>query len=319
VKNTIRKIAKRLGLHLVSDYDFHRQKLYVNLLEQFITNNAENKVTEAEGSCIVIFSKDRAMQLDALLRSYFSYVENRVEVKVLYNASTASYHRGYEKLISMYAKRGVGFFEEKSFKKDLLTLFDKEIHSEKVFFLVDDLFFKREIDLSEFTAINPKNYVASLRLGEHLNYSYTLQKEQELPTFEKSKAYPGFLSWSWEGAYYDWAYPLSVDGHLFDVEEMRILLRELDYKAPNSLEAALQLMNPLFSKRKGLCFPRSVIVNNPCNKVQSENANVHGAVSIEELNERWLQGERIQFEAYHELANESAHQDLPLKFIRDEG
>lgn len=319
MKNTIKKIAKQLGIYLVSAYDFRRQQLYIDLLEQLILSKVESKASETQDTCIVIFSKDRAMQLDALLRSYFKYVENRVAVKVLFNASTSSYKEGYDKLIAAYKEKEVAFFEEKSFKRDLLALFDKEVTSSKVFFLVDDLFFKRELDLREFTSVNPGKHIASLRLGEHLNYSYTLQQEQKLPVFEKCKDYPGFLTWSWEDADFDWAYPLSVDGHLFATGELRILLRELDYKAPNSLEAALQLMQPLFVKRKGLCFSKSVIVNNPCNKVQTENSNVHGAVSIEELNERWLRGERIQFEAYYGLENKSAHQDLPLKFIKDEG
>ena len=96
---------------------------------------------------------------------------------------------------------------------------------------------------------------------------------------------------------------------------MKVLVEELEYKAPNSFEEALQLMNPLYSKRLGLCYKESVIINNPCNKVQLENNNIAGQVSIHELNDKWVEGLRINYKEYKGIANESAHQELLLSFI----
>ena len=172
------------------------------------------------------------------------------------------------------------------------------------------------MDFKKFTAIDPKKYVASLRMGKHLTFSYTLQKKQKLPVLSESEEHKDMLSWSFKDSELDWAYPLSVDGHLFDSNELKILVNELEYIAPNSFEEALQLMNPLFNKRKGLCYPESILVNNPCNKVQSENNNISGEMTTEELNNKWLSGYRIDFEKQEGLLNESAHQELIIEFIK---
>lgn len=312
IKKLVKNIFSRMGLVLMAEYDHARATKYTELLEKI----AQETNQERSNDCsIIIFSKDRAMQLDALLRSYFHYTKNVVPVHVLYYASEVEFKNGYENLISIYKNQGVQFRKEKSFRLDLIKLFE-ELSSSKVLFLVDDLFFKNSIDFKSFSSIDPKQYVASLRMGKHLTFSYTLQRKQKLPAFSISKEYTDMISWSFNDTELDWAYPLSVDGHLFDSKELKILVNELEYKAPNSFEEALQLMNPLFKKRKGLCFSESIIVNNPCNKVQTENNNISGQMTIEELNNKWLDGYRIKFEKEEGILNESAHQEFTLEFIK---
>ena len=314
IKKIIKNIVAKLGFKLISDYDFHRNRNYVKLLESFVFLPSVAYHNKGE---IIIFSKDRAIQLEALLRSFYQFGKHPVKLHVLFNASTQEHTRGYQKLIQAYSSRSICFIEENNFRKDLIALF-KKLEGDKVFFLVDDLFFKEEFNLNEFFSINPKKYVASLRMGSHLNYAYTLQKQQPLPLFEATKEHPTMLCWDWQAAESDWSYPLSVDGHLFDTKEIKLLVEELEYKAPNSFEEALQIMKPLFAQRKGLCYKQSIIVNNPCNKVQTENKNIHGQLSVEELNRKWLDGYRIDLSAYERMANTSAHQELPIIFRKDE-
>jgi len=309
MKGQIKSILAKVGVR--NKYDAQRYRQYTKLKESL----EQGKSTQEKGAVLLIFSKDRAMQLDALLRSYFHYSKNVISVHILYRASEKKFEQGYEELMSIYKNKQVDFIEEKSFKLDLKGLFER-ITSSKVIFLVDDLFFKNTVDFKKFTAIDPKKYVASLRMGKHLNFSYTLQKKQKLPVLFIPEEQTDMLSWCFSNAELDWAYPLSVDGHLFDSNELRILVNELEYKAPNSFEEALQVMKPLFNKRKGLCYPESILVNNPCNKVQSENNNISGEMTIEELNAKWLSGYRIDFEKQEGLLNESAHQELTVEFIK---
>lgn len=313
LKKTIKNIAATFGIR--SAYDEQRHRLYLSLKERI--ELAEKDATELKkgSSCLIVFSKDRAMQLEALLRSFFFYVTHPGSVKVLFAASSPEHEKGYQKLIDQYTDR-VSFAKETNFRSDLIKLFDS-VEEEKVLFMVDDIFFKSAVDFSDFEKIDPKHEVLSLRLGNHLSYAYTLQKEQPLPRFYETNGNSTLLSWRWKEGKYDWEYPLSVDGHLFNTYELKILVNELEYKAPNSFESALQVMDPLFLTRKGLCYSQSIIVNNPCNKVQEENDNIHGTVSIEELNDKWLSGYRIDFESYKGLKNKSAHEDLPLKFIKE--
>jgi hypothetical protein len=102
------------------------------------------------------------------------------------------------------------------------------------------------------------------------------------------------------------------------MSEFKVLVSQLDYKAPNSFEEALQVMWPLYSQRTGLCYKKSVVVNNPCNKVQVENENIAGNISIEELNEKYLDGFVIDFLEYQDIENKSAHQELPIQFIKEQ-
>ncbi len=307
MKAFIKSILARVGIR--NKYDAVRYKQFILIKNKLEANPLQLK--KREETQLIVFSKDRALQLDALLRSYYYYTENPVSVKVLYRDSSVEFEKAYAELIQLYSDRPIEFIQERSFKKDLVELFDR-LTCSKVIFLVDDLQFKNRVNFKSFTSINPRENIASLRLGAHLNYAYTLNIKQPLPTFEKVG---DMLSWNWKKSSGDWAYPLSVDGHLFDKEEFKVLVNELDYKAPNSFEEALQVMYPFFVTRNGLCFQNSVLINNPCNKVQSENDNVFGNASIEELNTKWLEGYRIDFQQFDQLRNESAHQELPLSFI----
>lgn len=313
-KKTIRNIAKCFGQEVQSSFDFEAKKKYTQLLEKFILKTTGFSSKYNQSASIVIFSKDRAMQLDALLRSFYFYSNESPEIKVLYHCSNSSYESGYSKLINDSQYKKVAFLKESSFKADLITLFE-QLNSSKVLFLVDDILFKNQFDFNEFSKFNPLSFTASLRHGKHLTYCYTLAKRQALPLFSKKAA---FLTWDWNQADYDWAYPLSLDGHLFDTLEMKVLINDLAYKAPNSLEQAMQIMNPLFKQRPGLCYENSIIVNNPCNKVQVENDNLHGESQIEDLNTKWLKGYKIDFKKFEGILNTSAHQDLTFTFTKDD-
>ena len=300
IKKTIKKFASYLGLTVVSKYDSQRQQNYINLLESFCFNS--DQLTNA---CeIIIFSKDRALQLEALIRSYYHYSINPVRLKILYSASNASFLEGYDKLIKQFSDKSIQFYREQDFKKDLITLIES-IKVSKVLFLVDDIVFKKEFDCEVFTKIEPKIELLSLRHGKHLNYAYTVQKKQDLPILKTYSKLENTLTWSWENSVQDWAYPLSLDGHLFDTLEMKTLINLLDFKAPNSL----------FKKRRGICYPLSIIVNNPCNKVQVEHDNFHGTTDASFLNSEWLNGKHIDLAPFHEIENASVHQELPLKLI----
>ena len=312
IKKSLKALARKFGLHLISDYDFQKRNMYLKVLERMLLSSKE---TCSSACSIIIFSKDRAMQLDALLRSMYHYSLNPPKVFVLYNSSNQLFDSAYQELISAHKHKEAHFIKEVNFNQDLKSLFLK-VTTPKVLFLVDDLMFKNQVDFKRFSEVDTKLFVASLRMGNHLRFSYTLQREQKAPMFENNSEFQEMINWSYQQGELDWAYPLSVDGHLFDTQEMKVLVEELNYKAPNSFEEALQIMTPLFKKRTGVCFKESIIVNNPCNKVQVENNNIAGHISIEELNEKWLEGFRINFEEHKGLLNESAHQELGISFLK---
>jgi hypothetical protein len=55
----------------------------------------------------IVFSKDRAMQLHALLSSDFSYVKNPLPLYILYTFSNERHARSYEELKSIFGSKEV--------------------------------------------------------------------------------------------------------------------------------------------------------------------------------------------------------------------
>src|SRR5262245_22785832 len=73
-------------------------------------------------SNVIIFSKDRAMQLDATLRSFYARCldADDLSINVLYLATEPRHIRQYQELIKAYPK--VDFLSQKDFRKNLLWL-----------------------------------------------------------------------------------------------------------------------------------------------------------------------------------------------------
>src|SRR5438445_3512461 len=129
------------------------------------------------------FSKDRAMQLDAALRSLRLHCRDAdlLETTVLYAVSNNTYASHYAQLAREHPS--VHFVEEKDFKGDLLSLIKP---SRFLLFLVDDNIFVREFSLEDAVVqfqATPQALAFSLRLGRNTSYSYAFAKYQKLPEF----------------------------------------------------------------------------------------------------------------------------------------
>ena len=123
-----------------------------------------------------------------------------------------------------------------------------------------------------------------------------------------------FFTWTWGKGETDWAYPLSVDGHIFDRLEFLAMLQLIPFKAPNSLEHHLQVFLPLFSNRLGVAYPTSRQVNLPLNRVQQEFANSAGQVDPDFLLEKWNQGLAMDWRLLKEYPNCGVHEDIEISF-----
>jgi len=266
------------------------------------------------GLACIVFSKDRALQLHALLGSMHELATPQVPVHVLFMASSEPHRQAYDEVRRLAAGRDVHFHpQQRLFRQELLALLES-LDCATVFFLVDDLLFIEPVDLARLAAFDCRTHVPSLRLGLNLSRCYTLQAEQARPAAEPVPGQPELISWRWEEGEHDWGYPLSVDGHLFDRREMAIMARHAMFSAPNSFEDALQAYRDLFVGRIGVCYRKSRLVNIPCNKVQVENRNLAGTIHPDLLLVQWQQGLQMDYRQLLGVANESAHQEIPLRF-----
>lgn len=246
----------------------------------------------------IVFSKDRAMQLHAFLRSYRDHVTPVTSIDVLYQATSTRHEQAYA---AVFKEMPFAWpVPQSSFRYDVLDLLPP---SGNVVFFVDDQIFVRPWSVQE-------RHGLSLRLAPHLSRCYPLNIEQAVPSFEHED---DLLLWRWSDGQHDWGYPLSLDGHVFDLAEVRPWIASLHFDSPNMLEAALQQFTSKFATRRGACYSKSTVVNTPWNRVQTDYENRNAAsVTVEEMLAFWEDGKKIDTHALYGVLNESAHQEFPL-------
>lgn len=266
-------------------------------------------VGELAVTCIVV-SKDRAMQLDACLRSIEQFARYDGPIVVIYRATTPEFASGYALLD---AGERVQLVDESDFRRDVLGAIDPE-RPYTVFHTDDDVFFRRP----PVIPLVPRGFAAfSLRLGENTGYCYPLDQPQAIPA---AAAKGPLIAWNWMHAEGDFSYPMSLDGHIFPTGMLHRMLAEIDFDNPNRLEENLTSRRfrapPLL-----LSFRESCLVSIPVNIVTSSHTNRAGTdpgSSPEALNARFLAGERIDLAAMDFSAIRGAHQEVTLKFTQVE-
>jgi len=255
---------------------------------------------------IILMSKDRPCQLELLLHSMEVHWSEAFEYKinVLYTFSNNLYKKGYDILIEDYSD--VNFIKENNFKEDLLNLIENKPYT---IFFVDDLVFKEDFSLNckEMKLFENQNDILclSLRLHPNLTYCYAANIPMKKPIFDKNN------TWIWKNETGDFNYPMSLDSHIYKTVCIKPYLERLNYSNPNSLEGILATY-PL-SQPKMICFNKSKVVNNPCNKVQTNNPNRHGNIDAKYLNDKFLEGYRISLDNIDGINNISCHQEIEIK------
>jgi hypothetical protein len=254
---------------------------------------------------VLIFSKDRALQLASLLESLRDHVADvPLEVTVLHRASTQAFERGYALLQAQRLLPGLRWIPEVDFVADLRRLLGQIPAGETVMTLVDDDLFFRPVRLAPLLqAFSRRHLFVSLRADRRY-------PRHRLPRFRRTEP---FLEWRWHdfGRAHVWQYPFSLDGNLFHAEDLARLVGRVAFRAPNSLEGALHrarrsprlvLLRPL-----ALAPLEAAVFNNPLNKVQTEGETWNVGQSVEQLNQAWLDGRRIDGEALYQSRPDDTH------------
>jgi len=210
---------------------------------------------------IIIFSKNRAMQLEALLRSLPS---EKLAITVIYTCTSNFYQKGYDKIIegideSLYH---VIFSKENSnfgFREKL----QKALNSEYLIsFMVDD----NIVYDSSFPGIS---------LKQNECYSLRLHKGIKNPTH--------------------YNYTMSLDGNVYRIKDIHPLINNLNFDNPNQLESALQGRYGTNFKMK---YGKGYLIGFNHNRVSNtSHCAFTGDFSEQELNKKFMDGYIIDFEA----------------------
>ena len=284
---------------------------------------------------IVIFSKDRAAQLDLCLKSIHENLSNLSEywnIYIIYTSSSKEFEDGYRQLIKeWYSKpNAIYFLPESKFKgfRKTLEYCMKHWQEMVLFFTDDDIVYRKfEYNYNIFTWASKAqwhqhdSFCTSLRLGTNTFVQDQYTNSNCLIPDDVIMGEGPTRFWNWKEQQKDtnFAYPFSVDGHVFPFHiAKRMVNNTPNYNNPNSFEGKAQ--NYIQDKIKTFpdemcCFEKSYVINTPLNRVQETCHNGAGKFfgsTPEELNKRFLNGERLTLEGMDFSTIIGVHQELKL-------
>jgi hypothetical protein len=275
---------------------------------------------------LIIFSRNRASQLNLLLDSIIENSNGLFDkVSIIFRADLG-FIDGYQKIISsqLYKKINLHWYKE----NHLETSFDfnsilKDIIDEYIpytTFMVDDNILYNKIESTQediLKTIKEDVICFSLRLGENCTYSHPANQNYSL---KNHVYYDNFISFNWNTQEPgDFAYPLSVDGHIYRTKFVNSALNAIRFNNPNTLEANLQHLLR-YIPYKVYSFKESALVGVPVNLVNDSFNNRNGLkypISVETLNKKFLDGEIIDLNALNFGDINGPHKELEYVFKKN--
>jgi hypothetical protein len=272
---------------------------------------------------IIIFSFNRAIQLDCLLRSLIKNLTSvNYSIAIVYHYS-GKHKKGYEKLEKKYHDFNTIVFykraKEYSFITNTLPLL---FHNRNIYrylkhkflrsnldnfkilteslilnsgcnftmFLTDDGYFYDQVKIPEdiFEKIAEDPYQVSYRMyvGRNLKDCPVLNEEDNL------------LRWNYydPAMYSHWAYPFAVDATIYQSEALLNIIKPVFYHMPSTLESfVVTHCNTRKLLGKGYSPLRSNYIGLFINRVSPVGDNYSGSISVDMLNDRWLEGYELDY------------------------
>jgi hypothetical protein len=268
---------------------------------------------------ILIFSKDRPLQLDLLLKTLEQNVNGKLNVQVLYNASNDNYAKAYKQVFYENNSLNIIALQETRFRSDMIEIL-KNSNYKSVMFLVDDIAFIRPVDVGLLVSLSNKGYVVSTRLGKNITHAQTQNNAFiTQPHFESMKYNDeDLLSWYWyksKGSH--WSLPTALDGNVFQLSSLIPIIESGSFKAPNSLERALGEYRFVFKFSKAVCYEQPRIVNFPLNSVKTEDFDFpHMGLDTAEMLSIYENGGRLDVSDFPHNEHNSPHMEWVPKMIK---
>ncbi len=279
---------------------------------------------------IVIFSKDRAAQLDLCLSSIYknlAALEDTWKIHVIYTSSSTEFEMGYDSLKYDWDYSWLYFHQESvygGFKQSLENAME-EWGPYVLFFTDDDIIYKKfEHDWNFLIEhVNETLFCLSFRLGSNTFIQDQYRNTNCIIPDEVILGEETIKTWNWKTQEKDtnFAYPFAVDGHMFESQTAkRIIKNTVGYDNPNSLEGKAQhSVKDIIDVLPDMmgCFNTSIVINTPINRVQETCTNTAGVFfgdSAERLNEEFLSGKKLSLTQMDFSTVIGVHQEIKLKW-----
>lgn len=260
---------------------------------------------------VIVFSKDRPLQLHGYLASLFKWWQGAFRVLVLVRANEP-YASAYQEVCREF--RQVWFIIETEFDRDLRGLLHIGREADLVCFGCDDAVYVAPVDVRTLEAAfqDPDLLGVSMRLGRTITrgmFGSEMPQPRFLPQVsvnpwdEQSDDGPSLL---WDtlrcAPDTDWSYPWELVGTVYPGDYAREMVNTLSFTSPNTLEHAGSLTWSAQSDRRMMrAYPSPRLVLPAVNVVQSDFPNgIAGGAELtpEYLLELWQKGGRLDVDEF---------------------
>jgi hypothetical protein len=266
---------------------------------------------------VICFSKDRACQLELLLRSMHEKLNVFHSVVVQYTATTEEFQKGFNKLQQFHPY--IKFQKESSFKDTLVDIL-KTVNTEYILFHTDDDVYLQDVSLvCAPDELNDGYHCFSLRMNPTIDRCYPANNKKIKAPRLNINDYQGLMSWNWKEAedqHTCWGYPMALNSHIYRSKDIIPLINKGKYHHPNSLECWLN-QNRWHDKPYMLSFTETKVFNVQNNFVQGPRMAEIQEYGVSELNNEFLAGKRISTDNIYGLRPNAAHGviDYKLKYV----
>jgi hypothetical protein len=272
---------------------------------------------------VIAFSKNRPCQSDLLLRSLFEQVTtpDQLSVTVLYVAETSDYQRGYDQVARSHPKVHLHSQEmSRPIRVQILELLEREPR-EFFTFLLDDMVVIRPFGCldPEFAILRKRSDVASLALRMHpgITYCQPLDIATPPPSLDAER------TWDWRFPHTrferlsaklsgrrfargDWAGSMFLDGYVYRYREFVAYFRSLP-EIPYVTRLESVMLNQPLAGTRVVCYQEARVLNLAMNRVDKHSVYPHAGGSAEELNTRFLDGDRLAYDHLRLSNHKSCH------------
>jgi len=263
---------------------------------------------------LLILSKDRACQLDALLRSIRAFLTIPHRIHILYTSSNLAFERGYD-LVRRWHPGIHWVDEEGTFRLSYLRLLEYIASGPGRYLMpvMDDMIFIRPFTAQPLLHLLDRDeevLAVSLRLGENVTYCYVRNIDTTPPDFSNGHR------WAWKTASSGyWNYPMSVDANIYRTAEMAQYLPTIPFEKAETVEASMA-GHPI-DRPHMVCEATPTVLNLAVNQVQHTYENRHGGVTPEALNRAFLSGFAMDLRPFIGRTFNSCHVEVELSLVPD--
>ncbi len=258
---------------------------------------------------LIVWSKDRAVQLRLLLESIERYMPDFFDTHIVYTASSPEFREGYDRV---EAKFPANYIFETKLADDTRRLIN-EFKGSLIAFSTDDTVIFKAPPKVDLDTLIPPGYVSfSFRYGLNTTLQDYFRNLWQNP-LTNYREEGEFISWNWAMYHplFNYGYPFGLDMHAYHADLIADLIKYDQFKSTNQLETLL------FNKKQQApqmirSFKESVAINIPDNCMSGVTQSAGN--SVEDMNKRFLAGEVISLDDIPKEFN-ACHYPVEYKWI----